>query len=244
MAKKSFKKEEVKTAEVTEESAVVAQEETQTTAISTLRTGEITGDIDRSDISFPRLNVVQGIGNLSEIFAKGDIVYNKEVLLYSQAENDNPLEVTVLSFKKYYMESIPYDPDIFPEIYNTRKEVIAAGLSPDWVGKIKPEVTKCADLMVVIKRPERADKLLFPFEYKGERYTLAMWTVSSTAYSKVATPVLSASSFSLRETLLAGQWSLASAMQKNKFTIAVPVFSLKGKHDADMINFLLEIGVV
>ena len=66
----------------------------------------ITGDLDASDISFPRLQIVQGMGNLSENYKKGEIVLDGESLI---SDGPTPVEFTVCRIGKQFEENVDWD---------------------------------------------------------------------------------------------------------------------------------------
>jgi hypothetical protein len=213
--------------------------------ITALGTGQAGGDIDEGDIRLPRLELVYGVGELSENFDAGDIVYNKELLL---ATKGNQVFMTVIKIRKYYMEDLPFDPnrEEMARSFNTKEEVTAAGLWVDWNmnGQKKPPVAECADLMVMVECPEGMDDSLFPWVYtdaagKSTSLTVAAWTVRKTSYTRVAKPVFSAMAFGLRDNLLAGRWCLHTERKKSgDFVTTLPVFRNIGRNDEAFVTWM------
>src|SRR5262245_21317772 len=56
-------------------------------------------DVDASEIKVPTLNIVQKVGPLSDAFTSGDIVLNKELVIYGLKPEKPALEATVLGIR-------------------------------------------------------------------------------------------------------------------------------------------------
>ena len=188
--------------------------------------GTIAGEIESDDIVIPRLNLVQNVGSLAELFNGGDLVLNKEVVLPA------PLELTNLDF----------DSDEKPQVYNTLEEVHAAGGTIEWVGNQKPSFTPVLHVNLVFKAPAGLDYAL-PLEYNGDAYGLAVWTLRGVAYTRAGKNILTAAKFALRDGLFNGKWELTSKREKfGRNSVVVPVLRNIGRHTPDFVDFIRNIG--
>lgn len=100
--------------------------------------GTISGEIDADDIVIPRVNLVQNVGELADLFPSGAVTYNKEVQL---SDGTTPIEVTVLRARKQFVEALDFDSGERPQVFDTLEEVKAVGGTVEWVGNQKPTYT-------------------------------------------------------------------------------------------------------
>jgi len=209
----------------------------------TAEVGKISGDVDASDIKFPRLEMVYGVGAVSELFDAGDIVYNGNLRLAAKGE---PVHMTVASLSKYYAEVIPFDPtgETRARIFATKDEVKEAGLWVEWRNNEKPPVSECATLLVIVECPAGVDDSSFPLSFTEADGTvrslgIAEWTVRNTSYTRVAKQVISAQAFFLRDSLLRGRWELRTLRQKaGDFVTTLPAFRCIGTNSDLFQEFL------
>ncbi len=218
-----------------EEAAANTGSELATRQEAAAMMGTISGDVDSDDILIPRLNVVQGVGPLSELYQPGQIVLNKETVL---SDGATPIELTVLSARKQFAENLPFDSDERPRVYNTLEEVHEAGGSIEWKDDEKPSFTPILHVQLLLKAPAGAEGA-FPLEYKGEPYALALWTLRGVAYTRAGRNILTAARFSLRDGIHHGKWTLATKREKfGRNSVFVPVLRNVGRHDADFLAFV------
>jgi len=200
-----------------------------------LALGNVEGSIDAKDLIIPRLNIVQRVGPLSSEFKPGDMVLNKEVVL---AHEEEPVNLIVLSIKKYYEENLPYNPKgPKPVVYQTIKEVADAGKWVDWRNNVKPPAREVASTLILIEQPDGIDGMSFSKTIAGKEYAIAMWTLRGSAYTRAAKTIFSKNALELSKCgLLGGRWELAtSETEMNGNLVHVPVLRLVGKNTPELI---------
>lgn len=240
MAKTTFKK---KPKEETEE--------VETTEVATSTSG---GELasyngpggsgwDVQDIRIPYMSLVQKSGNLSNEFPPGSFVYNKELMICDgkpeaddKAEGPSgPLDITILRADKYFVEDIPYDPDIRPKRFNTRDEFLAEGFSLDYNAEMR--VKEAAELVALL--PVDSQYAVFE-DNDGNGYVRAAWICQSSAFGTVGRTVATAMMAGhLKDGVHKGKWSLTSDLRSSKaMSWFVPIIRSMGRHDADFLEFV------
>lgn len=209
------------------------------------------GEFDRSDLQIPGLNLVQGVGPLSETFTPGQMVYNKEEIVCEPCTAANekthlPAEVTVLKIRKSFQEKLPYGSEVLPRRFNTQAEARAAGLVPPWekknyaageVGVFEP-ILEC-EVLLGGKSDEHPT---WPFEFGGKRYAKARWIIKSTAYSTVGKIIISAAGLGLRDGLHTGYWHITPKREKvGDNMVWIPRSKLAGKHAPEFLAWVKEL---
>ena len=193
----------------------------------------ITGDLDASDISFPRLQIVQGMGNLSENYKKGEIVLDGESLI---SDGPTPVEFTVCRIGKQFEENVDWDSGEIPRIVS-KNEAVEIGGSFDWgANGEKPNWLPIADALICIKGE---DPDVFPFEYDGNNYAFALWRIKGTAYKRAAVPIFTAARMYYREGINTGSFLLST--EKATFggkSVHVPKLRRGSRHDAKFTEWL------
>lgn len=195
------------------------------------------GDYDRSDLQLPRLALVHGVGPLSEHFAPGHFVFNKEVDL-----GVGPIKITLLRMQKYYLEDVPYGSEVFPKRLNTLDEVRKEGAfllaEKRDMGEGHTYFKPCLDVQVLIKGTP--DNVVFPFTFGGTPYAIGIWSIqSATAYNRAAKQFITASQFALKQTGLAGgEWDLQAKREKfGTNFVWVPTVRQSGRNTPEFIEF-------
>lgn len=197
----------------------------------------VDADVTADDVRLPRINLVQKSSELAELegWAPGDIAFAKTV---KQVAFGEKARVTFLHLRRQFQENLEYGSDIFPKVFNTRNEVLAAGGS--FTRKAPNEYRPIAHLTLLVNQPDNADPSFYPIVGPdGKRYNLAMWTVASTAYTSVAETLISAAQFFLKDGLHKVGWDLTVNKQvSNKNTYYVPGIKQAGAHTPDFQAFV------
>lgn len=248
MAKMSFSDMEKKNnaeevSVVTEETtALAAPKETSVAQLGPLGNFSAAGvdaDVALEDVRLPRINVLQKMSELVDTpgFNPGDVVFQKEVVLASVGE---PLEATFCNLRRQYRENLPWGSDQEARVVNTREEVFALGGSLKF--RAPNEWVPIAHLTMLVKAPEKVAEEhpeYFPLSHGGSSYAMAMWTVSSSAYTAVANTLITAATQFLRDGLWTAKWDL-SVIKKTKDSKVyyVPTIKRSGSHEGDDLAFI------
>lgn len=161
-----------------------------------------------SDVILPRVNIVQGIGQLKDTFGPGEIVFNQATVLFTPAKIDpttgNAKQKGTAPVVMYCIGIIS---DRFSEvvkggfggmIVDTEADVRNNGgtLSyKEWDLKKDSGMRRfqpLTDCLMLIERPEcvKDDGLVFNFEVEGKKYALGAWAFKGASYTAVMKRVL------------------------------------------------------
>lgn len=197
---------------------------------------DLVGDFDASDISFPRLQIAQGVGPLSDSHNKGDIVLDGEAVI--GGPKMDPVEFTVLRIAKMYEENVPFGGDEVPRLVETKAQVLALGGDTEWgFNGEQPSWKPIADALVCLKGGD--DKSAFPYEYKKSNYAFALWKIKGVAYRRAAVPIFTASTMYYRDGLRSGSFNLIT--EKAVFsgnTVFCPKVTRGSRHDKAFVEWL------
>lgn len=152
------------------------------------------------DIIFPRLNIVQKVGDLSNVFTHGAIVFDQTVVIYEPPTlkdgavikpGTEPLDITVLGFKtKRFVERV--DGGKKGQICKTEADVVKAGGTLNYQ---EHELKKGSGLrlfqtlseaLVVVFKPawvKDEGNAVFTYDVDGRPCALALWGMKGTAYT-------------------------------------------------------------
>jgi hypothetical protein len=145
--------------------------------------------IRMEDIVFPRLNIVQKVGELSNVFNPGEIVLNQSLVLRDakkgEAKEPAPLNIVVIGFKPD--QFVQKTTDGSGEIVGSEQEVVDLGGTLDY-GEAngpakKPLFQRMSTALVMIEQPEGLDSLSFPHSFEGKNYAIALWSMKGSAHT-------------------------------------------------------------
>lgn len=192
------------------------------TTTSALAEKGLVGDWSASDTRLPRINLVNKTGVLADQFTPGSWVLDKQHQISKIDPTDKkkgvPVRVIALQMLKQYQENIPYDEreNTPVRLFNSAAQVREAGGTVHWTrgAGFFSEIATVEFLIQGIEElSEEAESLFYNIDGDGKRYTRAVATFASTAFSGVAVPLAT----SLRTHLAAcglkgGQWDLGSVI--------------------------------
>lgn len=224
-------------------STALAEPEEETQLATPMDGDDIQGDIDATDLNLPKINVVQKVGEISDLgFDFGALIYNREVLL---SNGEEPVPMIVFDLKVDLVQDLPFNSEETPAIYDTKKEVLDAGGSFEYGSDFyfRERGTMTVLTGTTGDTPEEMKETL-PFEHKGVNYALAKFTVGKSSYKSMCNPLLVQRRVGLLRTkgLAAGLWNVTTVTKKwQGNTYVNPVAKFKGLLPDDMVGFIQEI---
>lgn len=215
-----------------------------------------------SDIILPRINLVQGSGELKNSFPMGSIVFNQSVVLYDppvinaksgaqEKPGTPPFILTVLGFRPTrFVEKIAGGERGL--LLNTEEEVRKAGGSLDyqeWKMKEKDGMRRfeyLAEAVVLIERPAHVadDDTVFVYPVDGKKLALGLWSMKSTAYTVAKRVFFTARAMGCLKAGGYPSWNYATSTRKEvKFgnTYYVPVCLAHQKSSPEFLAFAASI---
>jgi len=198
---------------------------------------DLSGDFEQSDLLIPTIRQVQKTGELAELHAPGSWVLNQEELL---SDGSTPINLTVLTFRKFFSENIEFGDDQQPRIAATLAEVRGLNGTTEWENDTPPSFVPVGEATVLV---EGKNEALFPFEFEDSRYALARWTLRNTAFKRAGKKIITEARIGLQDGLERGKWELSTGKAEykgNKWF--VPVLVLAGKHEEKFATWANELG--
>lgn len=214
--------------------------------------GQPVGEITPSDYDTPFLKLLQDTTPLREnnpgVFTAGDwVVQQGDEATIIWQEGWEPIELTILRYQKQYQHQTKYEgagSGTFGKIYTTEAAAQAAGLIPfggDDIGYVP-----IADALVLIKHPPY--ELVAPDfteEYGDDKYAMAMWRISGTAYKFAARKIMGLQRTQFRGGLHLGSILLEGRLERGAVrTYWAPQLRLGSEikmHDQGFIDFMTEL---
>jgi hypothetical protein len=160
------------------------------------------------DIIMPRLNLVQGVGKMSTIWAPGTILFNKDCVIFDPGVADkklpngeiqpgrpatDPVILTVVGFQKdRFVEKV--EGGIGGATVKTEAEVAQLGGTLDYnedrekrkLGIPSKLFQTMATALVFFQKPNYLTDekhLVFPYECEDKYFAMALWSMKGTAYT-------------------------------------------------------------
>lgn len=236
----SFKKENKTTETVTLD---IPNTETQieTPTTNSFAIGKVSGPIKRSDIKLPSLNIAHTVGDLGQQFEPGSIVLNKEAGLTEGPDSAKPVKLTVLSFKRYFLEKLATFGETMPRMFNTEEDLAKAGLHTNWVNDTPPPAIDAGEALIAIESDTEHPH--FPFSFGDKHYALAIWRLNSqSAFTRAGKLILTASEWNLKDGLHNGSWFLNTRKEKlGKNWVMVPVLKSGPRNSKELADFFASL---
>lgn len=225
----------------TEETEQLAISEPSELAVQTSVDGQIQGEFSRRDLTIPKMNLVNKTGELSNQFAPGSFIYNREILL---GDGKKPALITIMRIAKFYLQDVPYGSGEMPKNYTTLRDVRAAGGAlagdPD-VEEGTDTYSEAITAIVLVKAPTQAHPL-FPFEFAGGHYALAQWLLTKSAYKATGRKIFTDSQIALRDGIDTAAYELTSTLRTNSAgSWYVPTVKLATRHTPEFVEFVRSI---
>ena len=217
------------------EEVVEALSVTRASGLVPAQTEGLVGDFDQSDISFPRLQIAQGVGPLSDTHNKGDIVLDGEILI--GGPKMDPLEITVVRIAKMFEEDLPFGGEEVPRIVESKDQVIQLGGTTEWINGERPSWKPVAEALVCIKGDD--DGNVWPYSHKKSNYAFALWKIKGVAYRRAAVPIFTAATMYYRDGLRNGSFQLTTEKQVfSGNTVFCPKVTRGERHDKAFVEWL------
>jgi hypothetical protein len=197
------------------------------------------------DIQFPRVNIVQKVGDLSNIYPHGAVLFAQKQLIFELPVKDQkqvivkpgtaPVEMVVVGLKpKRFMEQIAYGSEERALVVNSEDEVTKAGGTcsyEEWQLKEDEGMRlflPTVDSFLGIRKPDHIEDpnhTLFPYKVGEQWWALSMWMFKKTSYTHGAKKIFTARATGcLMNGLNTHTWALSTALkQRGKNFYFIPV---------------------
>ncbi len=205
--------------------------------------------IDAGDLVLPHLNIVQKVGDLSNLFTPGTILLNSNLVLVDAPKpnaDSAPVRILVVGWKeKLFIEKLPFGTK-GGRIFKAEKQVVDAGGTLDYnesKATGKQLYQRSLTGLILVEQPAGLDATAFPNEFNGKNYALALYTMKGTSYTTGAKPILSARKVGhCREGLRAGWWTIQSKLKSTEGNFYFgPVLRPQEKSDPALRAWLTDL---
>lgn len=198
-----------------------------------------------SDSRLPRLNMRQksSEGDLQENFEFGDLVFARKIKL---ADAETSVIVVPIVSGKDYQQKVKFG-EGQGVVYRTAQEVLDNGGTLDYSKEAVNDQIYFgprAHIQFAIKAPEgmsESDLNFFPFENGGDRWSMSIFTVASSAFTSLAKELetLRRHNMIMLKGLVYGSLEMSTKYkQKLNQEWYVPIVKLVGENPAGLIEFL------
>ena len=191
--------------------------------------------LDAGDLVLPRFNIVQKVGELSNVFPPGSILLNGQLVLAEAGkgtDKSKEIKILVVGFQPtIYTEKV--EGGIRGNMFRSEQEVVAANGTLDWNEATATKRTlyqRLATAMILVEQPEGLDAAAFPTTIEGKNYSLALYSMKGTSYTNAAKHFKSARKIGhLRGGYRTGFWTMQSQLKKFSENYAyIPVVKSAG----------------
>lgn len=227
-------------------------------------------NIGFEDVILPRINIVQKVGDLSNIFNGGEVVLNQESVIHEPAfihPNDPKLNtpgtgllnLTVLGFRKrQFTEKVAggklgmllnSEADIAKNNgtldYKEWQQSLEAAKVPGSPAA-KRLFQRLGTALILVERPVHIpdeDHVLFPYDFADKWFALVLWSMKGTAYTNAAKTMFTARKIGhLRTGYTAQSWTLTTLLKEFDGNFAyIPVVKPGAKNSEEFRAFARQI---
>jgi hypothetical protein len=229
--------------------AEAPQAENPDRTLSTPLAPGFAGAWNTRDIRLPRINLIHKTskGALIEAFGIGSFALNQEVKL---SDGKTPIVLTALRAVKDYQQKLPFGSTDEPKTFATPEEVQKAGGTIEYSKQAVNEKNYFgprAHIQFIFELPEGAseeDAALFPYEFNGKSYGMAIYTVASSAFTQVGKELatLCNNNKVMRKGMQYGRLEMTSeGRQKGDLDWKVPVIKYTGENSEELVKFFASL---
>jgi len=169
----------------------------------------ITGEVSGDDLQYPRIQIVNGSGELSKQYNQGTtLLANEQLLPPPDPKTPKPNEtfrVVPIHVHKQWRENLTEAEQaqgLMPQIVDTAEEAENIGGTCAWVGGQKPRWSPSARIFLLVEAPEGTEHPGFVNELDGSRWAVAVLFVGGSVYNHSAKVFITAAATTLMEPVL------------------------------------------